>query len=72
MLRSQITRTRTIPRTAAAVHMTHELSLYDLDHQTAEIETADSTILKTQGAGTIDLHVLVGNEHTQIELSNFH
>ena len=30
--------------TAAAVHMTHDLSLYitpDLDHQTADIETAD-------------------------------
>ena len=51
--------------TAAAVHMTHDLSLYitpDLEHQTAEIETADNTILKTQGAGIIDLCVSVENE----------
>ena len=51
---------------AAAVHMTHNLSLYitpNLDHQIAEIETADGTILKTEDAGTIDLCVSVGNEH---------
>ena len=61
--------------TAAVVHMTHNLSLYitpNLDHQTAKIETADGTILKTQGAGTIDLCVSVGNEYIQIELSNVH
>ena len=61
--------------TTAAVHMTHNLSLYitlDLDHQTIKIETADSTILKTQDAGTIDLHVSAGNEHTQIELNNIY
>lgn len=53
--------------------MTHNLSLYitsDLDHQTAEIEIADDTILKTQGAGTIYFYVSIGNEHIQIELSN--
>ena len=61
--------------TAATVHMTHDFSLYitpDLDHQTAKIETADGTILKTQDAGTIDLCVSVGNEHIQIKLSNVH
>lgn len=34
--------------TAAAVHMTHDLSLYitpNLDHQTVEIKTADGTVL---------------------------
>lgn len=48
--------------------MTHDLSLYvtpNLDHQ-----TADGTVLRTQGAGTIDLHVPVGPKHMQIELSN--
>ena len=61
--------------TAAAVHMTHDLSLYitpDLDHQTVDIETADGTVLKTQGAGTIDLHVLVENKEMLIQLSNVH
>lgn len=61
--------------TAAAVHMTHDLSLYitpDLDNQTVDIETADGIVLRTQGAGTIDLHVLVKNEHMHIELSNVH
>ena len=61
--------------TAAAVHMTHDLSLYitpNLNHQTAKIETADGTILKTQGAGTIDLCVSVENEHIQIKFSNVH
>lgn len=51
----------------ATVYMTHDLSFYmipDLDHQTVEIETVNNTILKTQGASTIDLDVLVGNEYT--------
>ncbi len=61
--------------TAAAVYMTHDLSLYitaDLDNQTADIETANGNVLWTQGAGTIDLHDLVENEHMHIELSNVH
>lgn len=61
--------------TAAVVYMTHDLCLYitpDLDHQKAKIKIANSTILKMQGAGIIYLHILVGNEHTQIELSNVH
>ena len=61
--------------TAIAINMTYDLSLYitpDLDHQTAKIETADFTILKIQEADTIDFHVLVGNNHTQIELSNIY
>ena len=61
--------------TAAAIHMTHNLSLYitpDLDHQTAKIETADDTILKMQDASTIDLCVSIGNEYIQIKLSNIH
>lgn len=48
--------------TAAAVHMTHNLSFYitpDLDYITVNIETANGTILKTQGAKTIDFYVLV-------------
>ena len=58
---------------AAIVHMNHNLSLYinpDLDHQIAKIKTADNTILITQGGGTIDLCVSVGNEHIQIKLNN--
>lgn len=58
---------------AAVVHMTCDLSLYitlNLDYQTVDIEIADSTILKIQDAKTINLHILVGNEHMQIELSN--
>lgn len=54
-------------RTVAAKYMSHDISFYitpDLDHQTAEIETANGLILKTQGVGTIDLHILVGSEHT--------
>lgn len=34
----------------------------NLDNQIAEIETGDGTILKTQGAGTISLQVLIGSE----------
>ncbi len=55
--------------------MTHDLSLYitpDFDNQTADIETANGTVLGTQGAVTIGLHVLVENEHMHIELSNVH
>ena len=55
--------------------MTHDFSLYitpDLDHQTIDIETADGTILKTQGAGTINFHILVKNKEIFIQLSNVH
>ena len=54
---------------AAAVHMNHNLSLYitpDTDHQTVDIKTADGTVLKTQGAGTINLHILVENKEMLI------
>lgn len=57
---------------AAVVQMTHDFSLQitsDQDHQTEEIETADSTTPKRQGAGTIYFYILVRNEHIQIELS---
>ena len=55
------------------MHITHNLSLYiklDLDYQTAEIKTTDGTILQTQVANTINLHVSVENKYIQIELSN--
>ncbi len=61
--------------TAAVANMPHDFSLYitpDLDNQTADIETANSIDLRTQGAGTIDLHILVKNEHMYMELSNVH
>ena len=60
---------------AAVVHITHDLSLYittDLDYQTVDIETADGTILKTQGAGTMDLYIFVENKELLIHLSNVH
>lgn len=55
--------------------MTHDLSFYitaNLDHQIAQVKIVDDTILKTQGAGNIDLYILVENEYTQIKLSNVH
>ena len=60
---------------AAAVYMTHNFSHYiipNLDHQTVDIDTTDDTILKSQDAGTFDLHVLVENKKISIQLSNVH
>ena len=61
--------------TTTAIHMTHDLNLYitpDLDHLTVGTKIADGTIFQTPKTGTINLHVLVSNEHTEIELSNVH
>lgn len=61
--------------TPVALQMTQDFLLYitpDLDHQTAEIETASSIIFKTQGIATINIDVLVGNDYIQIDLSNVH
>ena len=61
--------------TAASIHMTHDLNLYitpDLKNQTVDIDSANDIVLRTQGAGTIDLHVLIENGHMHIELSNVH
>lgn len=58
---------------AVAIYMTHNLRFYitpHLDHQTANIEIADSTILKMEGAKTIDLYVFIENEYKYIELRN--
>lgn len=55
--------------------MTHDLSFYitlNLDHQTAKIETVDSTIIIIKGFGIIDFYIFVGNMHSQIELSNIY
>lgn len=60
---------------AAAVYMTHNLSLYittDPDNQTVDIKTMNGTVLKTQSASTIDLYVLVENEHMHIKPSNIY
>lgn len=55
--------------------MTYNLSFYltsNSNHQTTDIKTIDNNILKIENTSTINLHILIGNEHIQIKLSNIY
>lgn len=60
---------------AAAVHVTHDLSLYvstELDDQYEWIETVSGELIKTCGAGTINLDVSIDGRDTSVYLLNVH
>lgn len=55
--------------------MTYNLSFYltsNSNYQTTDIKTIDNNILKTENTSTINLHILIGNEHIQLKLSNIY
>lgn len=58
---------------ATTVYMTHNFNFYitlNLDNQTVDIKTANNIVFKIQSASTIDLYILVENEHIYIKLIN--
>ena len=60
---------------AASVHMTYHLKDYihpDLDNQHEDIEMANGQYLKTRGAGTIALEVMVFGIPTYVHIHNVH
>ena len=60
---------------AASVHLTYHLENYihpDLDDQREVIEIANGDTLKTRGAGTIALEVMVSGTSTYVHIHNVH
>jgi hypothetical protein len=61
--------------TAAAVHITHDLTLFmsELDSRVESIETATGEKIQTRGAGIINVDVILdSNEHTNVHLHDVH